>query len=191
MISSVFIHLSIASIARAATLNVGSGQTYNTITAAYNAASSGDTIVVYPGTYSEKLSITKSSITIKGSTYPSLNPSSNEAVMTYATYASASGSDDSSATLLVSGANFKMYNMNITNTAGTGGQAVALSATGTSQGFYACALKGYQDTLYSHTGTQYFSRCYIEGAIDFIFGRTGQSWYQGVSVEIVVFSRRS
>ena len=73
-----------------------------------------------------------------------------------------------------------MYNMNITNTAGTGGQAVALSATGTEQGFYACALKGYQDTLYSHTGTQYFSRCYVEGAIDFIFGRTGVSWYQGV-----------
>jgi pectinesterase len=136
--------------------------------------------MVYPGTYSEKLTISKSSITIKGSTYPSINPSGNTAVMTYSTYASASGSDDSSATLLVSGSNFKMYNMNITNTAGTGGQAVALSATGMSQSFYACALKGYQDTLYSHTGTQYFSRCYIEGAIDFIFGRTAQSWYQGV-----------
>jgi len=51
---------------------------------------------VYPGTYKEKLTISKSSITIKGSTYPSLNPSGNTAVITYATYASAAGSNDAS-----------------------------------------------------------------------------------------------
>lgn len=84
-----------------------------------------------------------------GSAYPSTNPANNEAVMTHAEYASVAGSDDGSATLLVSGANFKMYNMNITNTAGTTAQAVALSLTGTSQGVYACAMTGWQDTLYA------------------------------------------
>ncbi|KUJ24351.1 pectin lyase-like protein [Mollisia scopiformis] len=170
---------------QAATLNVGSGQTYSTITAAYNAASAGDTIYIYPGTYTEKLTISKDSITLKGSAYPSTSPSSNEAVITYSTYASAAGSDDASATLLVSGNNFKMYNLNVSNTAGTGGQAVALSMRGDYGGVYACGLKSYQDTLYSHIGSQFFGRCYIEGAVDFIFGITANSWYQGCTLGVL------
>jgi len=102
----------ILAIVEAATLNVGSGKTYTTIAAAYNAASAGDTIYVYPGTYKEKLTISKDSITIKGSAYPATNPSSNLALVTYATYASAVGSNDASATLLINNNNFKMYNMN-------------------------------------------------------------------------------
>jgi len=168
-----------------ATLEVGSGKTYATIASAYSAAVAGDTIYVYPGTYQEKLTISKSSITIKGSTYPSLSPSGNTAVITYATYASAAGSDDASATLLVSGDNFKMYNMNVTNSAGTGGQAVALSMRGLYGGVYACALKSYQDTVYNHVGSQFFSRCYIEGAVDFIFGITGNAWYQGCTLGVL------
>ncbi|MGA2666815.1 MAG: DUF11 domain-containing protein [Patescibacteria group bacterium] len=42
------------------TLNVGAGQTYSTINAAYTAAAAGDTIVVQPGTYNEAISVTKS-----------------------------------------------------------------------------------------------------------------------------------
>jgi pectinesterase len=137
--------------------------------------------MVYPGIYTEQLTITESSITIKGSTYLSLNPRENPASMAHGIYASEAGSNDKSATLFITGANFKMYNMDVTNSAGTERQAVVLSVSGVNQGFYACALMGWQDTLYSHTGTQYFSRCYIEGAIDFIFGLTAQSWYQGVS----------
>lgn len=205
----------------AATLNVGSGQTYSTvyilsqilawlqiltilqIAVAYSAASAGDTIYIYPGTYKEKLTISKDSITLKGSAYPSTSPSSNLAVITYSTYASAAGTDDASgisspfpfrtethtnnkkATLLVSGNNFKMYNLNITNTAGTAGQAVALSMRGLYGGVYACGLVSYQDTLYSHVGSQFFGRCYIEGAVDFIFGITGNSWYQGCTLGVL------
>ncbi|TVY18426.1 Pectinesterase [Lachnellula arida] len=163
----------------AATLDVGSGKTYSTITEAYNAAAAGDTIYVYPGTYNEQLTISKDSITLKGSTYPSTSPSENEAVMTYSSYASDAGSDDASATLLITGDNFNLYNMNVSNTAGTAGQAIALSTHGDYGGFYASALLGWQDTLYSHTGSQFFGRCYIEGAVDFIFGITGQAWFQG------------
>jgi len=181
-ISPIF---TLISFSQAATLNVGTGLTYSTITAAYNAASAGDTIYVYPGTYREQLSIVKEDITLKGSAYPSLNPCDNDAVMIHATYAADVGSNDLSATLLISGNGFKMYNMNITNDAGTASQAVALSARGTNQGFYASALKGWQDTEYSHTGSQFFGRCYIEGAVDFVFGITGQSWYQGCTLGVM------
>ena len=88
------------------------------------------------------------------------------------------------ATLLVSGSNFKLYNINITNTAGTASQAVALSATGSNQGFYSAGITGWQDTLYSHSGSQFFGKCYIEGAVDFVFGITGQSWYQGCTLGV-------
>jgi pectinesterase len=76
-----------------------------------------------------------------------------------------------------------MYNMNVTNSAGTASQAVAISAAGFYGGFYTCKIKAYQDTLYSHAGSKFFSRCYIEGATDFIFGITGNSWYQGCTWE--------
>jgi hypothetical protein len=101
----------------AAILNVGSGETYSTvsspfppfkqsltndlqITSAYNAAAAGDTIYVYPGTYKEKLTARKNSITLKGSAYPSKNPSENEALLTYSTYASDAGNDDASGSFL-------------------------------------------------------------------------------------------
>ncbi|MFA5772808.1 MAG: right-handed parallel beta-helix repeat-containing protein, partial [Thermoplasmata archaeon] len=52
--------------ASGATLNVGSGQTYTTISSAMNAASlSGDTIYIYAGTYSEAVSVTKN-VTLEG-----------------------------------------------------------------------------------------------------------------------------
>ncbi|PQE15252.1 Pectinesterase protein [Rutstroemia sp. NJR-2017a WRK4] len=185
MKTTTFLQLLAAPLAYAATLNVGSGKTYSTITAAYNAAAAGDTIYVYPGTYKEKLTISKNDITLKGSAYPSTNPADNDAELIYATYASAVGSNDASATLLITGSGFKMYNMNVTNSAGNVSQAVALSSTGANHGFYACGLKGWQDTLYAHTGSQFFSRCYIEGAVDFIFGITGQSWFQGCTLGVL------
>jgi nitrous oxidase accessory protein NosD len=49
----------------AATLTVGKGQTYTTITAAVNAAKPGDTIRVYAGTYTENFFI-NNSLTLKG-----------------------------------------------------------------------------------------------------------------------------
>lgn len=89
------------------------------------------------------------------------------------------------ATLLVNANNFKMYNMNIVNSAGTTSQAVALSINGFYAGIYACTLTGYQDTLYTHSGSQFFSRCYIVGATDFIFGITGNSWFQGCTLGVL------
>jgi pectinesterase len=85
----------------------------------------------------------------------------------------------------MSGNNFKMYNINIQNSAGDASQAVALSTRGTEMGFYACSFLGWQDTLYTHIGSQFFGRCYIEGAVDFIFGITGNSWFQGCTLAVL------
>jgi len=49
----------------AAILHVGSGQAYSTIQAAVDAASSGDTIKVHPGTYDDPVTVTKSGLTIE------------------------------------------------------------------------------------------------------------------------------
>jgi parallel beta-helix repeat protein len=48
------------------TLTVGSGQQYATINAAYTASKPGDTINVYPGTYTEQLTIAKANIKLAG-----------------------------------------------------------------------------------------------------------------------------
>src|SRR3990172_3394319 len=49
--------LFVPSNSNAATLEVGVGRTYSTIQAAVNAAVAGDTVLVYPGTYNESVSI--------------------------------------------------------------------------------------------------------------------------------------
>ena len=48
---SLFLLALLIPAAQAATLNVGSGQTYATIQAASDAAQPGDTVYVYNGTY--------------------------------------------------------------------------------------------------------------------------------------------
>lgn len=76
--------------------------------------------------------------------------------------ASIAGSDDASGTLRVHKDNFRMYNVNVTNTFGIGSQAIAISQYGNQVGLYACSFIGYQDTLYANQGAQVFLKSYIE-----------------------------
>ena len=53
------------------------------------------------------------------------------------------------------------------------------------QGYYACGLFGYQDTLLSNLGTQLYAKSYIEGATDFIFGQRAQAWFENCDIGVV------
>lgn len=57
--------ISLAQCASASVLNVGEGQTYPTIQSAITASTAGDTVLVYPGTYMENITISKQ-LTIEG-----------------------------------------------------------------------------------------------------------------------------
>ncbi|KAF5339650.1 hypothetical protein D9758_015604 [Tetrapyrgos nigripes] len=134
--------------------------------------SSSKTIFIYPGTYNEQISITRSGpLTVMGSTTDTLKQSANQVTIQHSLSAAVAGSDDASGTFRVHKDNLNLYNVNIKNTFGKGSQAIALSSYGNQLGYYAVGLYGYQDTLLTNQGTQFFSACYIEGAVDFIFGQ--------------------
>ncbi|KAJ6461184.1 carbohydrate esterase family 8 protein [Mycena vitilis] len=158
-----------------------SGQ-FSTVQAAINALpndSTAQTIFIFPGTYSEQVSITRAGMTtILGSTTDTTSYTSNAVTITHSLSATAAGSDDLSGTFRVHKDNFAMYNVNVKNTFGSGSQALALSSYGTNVGYYGCAFFGFQDTVLANQGNQYFGVSYIEGAVDFIFGQHARVFFQ-------------
>ncbi|GMI89382.1 pectin methylesterase 44, A. THALIANA PECTIN METHYLESTERASE 44 [Hibiscus trionum] len=76
-----------------------------------------------------------------------------------------------SATFAVSGRGFIARDITFENTAGPEKhQAVALRSDSDLSVFFRCAIRGYQDSLYTHTMRQFFRECTITGTVDFIFG---------------------
>ncbi|HTF94856.1 MAG TPA: pectinesterase family protein [Cellvibrio sp.] len=152
----------------------GSGQ-YRTVQAALNTLSSSNTtptqIRIKPGTYREKLSVTKPFVTFCGET-----GKTSSTILTYNDGASTSNGSggtigtSGSASVTIKTNDISMENITIENSFGVGSQAVALLAQGQRLQFRNCRLLGNQDTLYTHSGTQYYRNCYIQGTVDFIFG---------------------
>jgi pectinesterase len=150
----------------------GSGD-FQTIQAAVNAMPDHSllrlTIIVKPGTYSEKLVIPswKTKITLVGE-------DKDKTIITWNDY-SGKGSHNTftSYTVLVQGNDFQAENITFENSAGTGvGQAVALHVEADRCIFKNCRIVANQDTLYTgvDNSRQYYIDCYIEGTTDFIFG---------------------
>jgi pectinesterase len=70
----------------------------------------------------------------------------------------------------ISANDFSAANLTFENSYGSGSQAVALRTTGQRQQFLNCRFVGYQDTLLTNSGTQYFRNCYVQGNTDYVFG---------------------
>ncbi|CAF2259568.1 probable pectinesterase 56 [Brassica rapa] len=83
------------------------------------------------------------------------------------------------ATLGVDGNGFTAQDIGIQNTAGAEkGQAVALRISGDRSVVYRCRVEAFQDTLYAHSGRQFYRECYITGTVDFICGEAAAVFQQ-------------
>jgi pectin methylesterase-like acyl-CoA thioesterase len=145
----------------------GSGQ-FTTVQAAVNSIASGSSthtrIDIKAGTYAEKLTIaSRTNLCLVGD-------GATTTILTYGDDNASAGGTSASASVYVSANDFSATNLTFQNSFGSGSQAVALRTTGQRQQFLNCRFVGYQDTLYTHQGSQYFRDCYVQGNTDYVFG---------------------
>ncbi|WP_206428907.1 pectinesterase family protein [Sphingomonas sp. 2R-10] len=150
---------------------------FRTVQGAIDAlAATGGTVLIAPGRYREKLTIRGNGVRLRGT---GRNPA--EVVLVFGDASATVGGTLKSATLTVSGDDFRATNLTVQNDywldpAHPPSQAVALALTGDRAVVRRVRLLGHQDTLYANRGPnrrttrQYFRDCYIEGHVDFIFG---------------------
>ncbi|CAI5991584.1 unnamed protein product [Closterium sp. NIES-64] len=121
-------------------------------------------ILVMPGVYKERFEVGKPNITLVGLSPALTIITGNASVGTnYTTF--------NSATVAIEGDYFAAVNIRFENTAGKiNNQAVALRVSADQCAFHNCEFWGFQDTLYTHSGRQYYRNCFITGNVDFIFG---------------------
>ncbi|KAB2013451.1 hypothetical protein ES319_D09G157400v1 [Gossypium barbadense] len=142
-------------------------------------------IIIYSGTYREKIVVhaSKSNLIIQGEGF--LNT-----VIEWNDTANSTGGTVYSSSVAIFASNFTAYNISFKNTAPepipgeTGKQAVALRIAGDQAAFYNCGFYGAQDTLLDDRGRHYFKGCFIQGSIDFIFGNA-RSLYQGCVIHSI------
>jgi len=121
-------------------------------------------IEIAAGSYREKLTIAgRTNLCLVGA-------GADSTTLTYDDSNGKVGSTSGSASVLVSADDFSATKLSIENSFGSGSQAVALRTTGRRQQFRDCRFVGYQDTLYTHQGMQYFRDCYVQGNTDYVFG---------------------
>lgn len=166
-----------AAFARTVYVNTVSKVAYHTVQSAIDALSGeGGTVLIAPGSYREKLTVSSSNVTIEGT-----GRDPREVVLVYGDSAMTAGGTFKSATLSVTGAHFTMRNLTVSNDwwldpAHKPSQAVAVSLTGDAAVVSKVRLLGHQDTLFVNDGQggattrAYFEDCYIAGHVDFIFG---------------------
>lgn len=177
--------------------------TYRTLGEALTASpafADGWQILVKPGRYVEKLSITQSGIHLLGE-------DRERTIISFGAYAGQSRTDgigtwgtNGSATLTINAKEFRAENLSIENSFDypanialgssnpayiRGAQAVALYITGAADRclFRNVKLLGYQDTLFADAGRTLFDQCFITGNVDFIFG-SGAAWFDACEIVI-------
>jgi len=156
------------------------GASHPTLRAAVDALpATGGEIVLAPGEYREKVTIDKPGVTLRGA-----GARPQDVVIVWDDASVKVGGTVKSASLTVSGDDFRASNLTIQNDyelrVVPHSQAVALAVTGDRALFERVRLLGAQDTLYAASkkcatepcpvSRQIFRDCYIEGHVDFIFG---------------------
>lgn len=124
-------------------------------------------IAIQPGIYRERLVVPQDRPRV---TFLGLGNDPSATVITYNMSAKAAGGTFLSSTVDVEGSGFEASNLTFENSFGPGSQAVALMLHSDRAILRHCRFIGWQDTLFSASGREYFDDCYIEGAVDFIFG---------------------
>ncbi|ETL81312.1 hypothetical protein L917_18330, partial [Phytophthora nicotianae] len=171
----------------------GSFKTVSAGVAKLSTATGDSTLFLMPGIYKEKVTVPplKGKLVIQGYTCDTTSYSANQVTITRAMAQKdvpasiTKNRNDYTATVLLKSSNVKVYNLNVANTAGNVGQAIALKVDGANYGLYACKLMGYQDTLYANKGPALFAKSYINGAIDFVFGLYAKTWFESCHIESI------
>ncbi len=151
----------------------GSNGAYRTIKEAIDAVQSGALIYIKPGTYQEKIRITKADLSLIGES------PANTIIYGYESdYGGIGGNILVEVDLPESGyftaENITFYNKGAEWNKTWGNverRSVTLATKNVHQGYLKnCIFLGQQDTMYLRSGRQYFENCYIEGEVDFICG---------------------
>ncbi|POM77567.1 Pectinesterase [Phytophthora palmivora] len=151
------------------------------------------TLFLFPGTYKEQVTVPNLNgpLVVQGYTCDTTSYAANKVTITHAMAQKdvpasvTKNRNDYTTTLLLKSSNVKVYNLNVANTAGNVGQAIAMKVDGANYGFYACKLTGYQDTLYANKGPAVFAKSYISGSVDFVFGLYAKAWFEKCDIESI------
>jgi pectin methylesterase-like acyl-CoA thioesterase len=174
----------------------GTGDYYSIQRALDVAPATGAVISVAPGTYREKLRITKPNIHVRS---PYDDPYRTAVV--FDASAGTAGGTLKSATVEVRAAGFTAENLTFANDSSAthpqlppGSQAGALLVAGDRAVFRSVRVLGNQDTLYVGStdcdgpngqpctpARAYFERCYVEGNVDLVFG-DGKAFFEGCEI---------
>ncbi len=137
-------------------------------------------IFVKAGTYSERIYVQRE----RGQIHV-IGEDAAKTVVVYGQHAGMIGPDGKpigtfrTPTVQIDGDGMVWENITLENSAGEPGprpdgpavvQALALRTDGDKLVFRRCRFLGWQDTILTNRGRQYFEDCYIEGHVDFIFG---------------------
>ena len=131
-------------------------------------------VLIKPGFYKQRVIIQKdkSFITLRGTDpYKTIISYNLNAQMMRPDGSRTYGAD--CAALVVRGASdLILENLTIENTFGPHPQAQAVKLASERTLVVNCRFLGGQDTLFTHSGRQYYLNCYIEGGTDFIYGHS-------------------
>ncbi len=162
----------------------GSGDCRSVQEAVDRATESGAVITIAPGTYREKLHVSKANIHFIGT-----GESAAAVVLSFGDSAKTAGGTSKSASVTVDADGFMAENLTIENTwskdhpdPAERSQAVALLIASDRAVLDRVRLIGWQDTLYANSRScregeaacmasrEFFHDCYITGEVDYIFG---------------------